>query len=177
VSTKVPCKACGAEVLQATIDRTDGLCMPCAKIVENPPRALPSFPAFSIAAMLLALNALITSFLLLRSGTLQISVLSVVVDAVLAILLLKMNEGARLLTLIRATLGLFLALGTAFLLRSPQSPIDAIVVQSLFSAGLIVLLYGETTKLKILFGSFCLAMLTVYHVASVWLILKGGVDA
>ena len=163
MTEKVPCSSCDAMVLPSTFEKNDGLCAQCAKLVENPPSQPPSAVAFRLAATFLALNAAITVYVALTSETVGIITLSALVDTILAILLVRAHEGARLLTIIRAILGFVAVSVASFLAGDSQPQWFPLFSQGVFSAGILVLMVGETTPPKLWISSICLAIIALIY--------------
>lgn len=158
VSRKVVHITCGAMVLPMTAEKFDGLCAQCAKLVENPPDQPPAAIAYRLAAAFLALNAATTAYITFVTESAGINSLAILVDSVLAVLLIRLYEGARLLTTIRAALGFVVIALATFLATNTQQQWYTLIFQGVFSGGILLLLIGETTSLKLWIGGICLAV-------------------
>jgi hypothetical protein len=145
-------------VLPSTVERFDGLCAQCAKLVENPPDQPPAAIAYRIAAAFLALNAATSAYITFVTEAVGINSLAILIDTVLAVLLIRLHEGARLLTMIRAALGFVVIALATLLATNPRQQWYSVIIQAVFSGGLLVVLIGETTPIRLWIGGFCLAV-------------------
>ena len=149
---KVECIECKTLILPATAEKNNGLCMPCKKLLDTPPKAPPAKIAFYIAAAVLISNALVTAFLMINAEKLTPFAVSVLVDLVLAIFLIKEDERVRYFVVVRAVLGLVIFSVLNIVQSSGAIFVELLVAQSALSGSLIFLLAWETVNWRLITG-------------------------
>lgn len=159
----IACINCGTQTPAREAAYRSGLCGSCVDAPAPPRQTTVTRTAFQLAAALVTINALLVLYTAYVIDSYGAILVGPAIDTALALGLLAQNNGARIITLIRAVLGLVLWGGLQLARFDGMASLEQLVVQLVFCATLIVLLTGTTRPWRLGVGYVGVGLIGIYY--------------